>query len=129
MNNTMMASPKTSCIADSGHGVQIAGFFGPVRDFANNLKAVQDAFKNPGPICSWESEGYVTFLAAQNESLLLPINPKIAFYRRETDKFFPGLTAFLNSIKARQIIDISVCGSGGALCLSLVYNPAPEGCV
>jgi hypothetical protein len=127
--STMMAGPKTSGVAESGYGVKIAGFFGPVRDFANNLRVVQDALKSPGLIATCEQEGYVTFLAVQNETALVFANESIAFYRRETDKFFAGLTAFLASIKAQHITSIAICGSGGSLCLSVVYNPTPGGSV
>jgi hypothetical protein len=124
--NQMMGGLQMSGQASSGYGVTLSGFYCPNAEVAVRI---QEMDSKEGPfqtIASVELNGHTLFVAGKSDPNSFPETAKIAIFRREPHKFFSDLPRFLYSLRAKSIDGISVSGSLGSVCLTILYRPMPE---
>ena len=120
--NMMMRGQKIAGSAES-NGVAVSGFYVPNGQVHDHLR---DCDTNHGPfseIALHESEGWTTFLGVHQP---LPQTPKagwkVAFYRRESHKFFEDFGAWFFRTGSTSVHRLSISQSSGFLSLTLLYS-------
>jgi hypothetical protein len=123
--SNMMQGFLTEGSADSGYGMSLKGFYCQNAEVPGRLEALYaKGFIND--FVTFEVNGYTLFLAVKRESCQVPLDRKIATYRREPHKFFADLPAFFAKTKAQYIDRMTLSGSLGSISLTLLYRPVND---
>jgi hypothetical protein len=119
----MMAGLLTEGEASTGFGVRLYGFHSSSQDYPKKLSDVIRDDRIPQKFLQCEVNGYLTFLAMQQERGMEPDSPlQIGIFRREPHKFFQDLGEFLHHTSAFYIHDLSLTSSLGSLTLTILYQ-------
>ena len=122
----MMQGFLTEGSADSGYGMSLKGFYCPNAEYPGRLEVLYAKAGFINDFVAFEVNGYTLFLASKRESYQVPLDRKIATYRREPHKFFSDLQPFLAKTKAQYIDRMTLSGSLGSISLTLLYRPVGE---
>lgn len=122
----MMAGVILGGIAESGYGITLAGFHCPNIEVGARLQELLAKLDRPSDIAQFENNGYTTLLLCARSGLSIPLDVKVAMFRREPHKFFQDLPEFLKSTKAQFVDRMILIGSLGSISLTVLYRPSLE---